>query len=222
MWEDLKPSFHAHLEKVPDFKLGNFPGSKLEASMNDLLLGIKDGSERIGRIIDSLKAYIRNVPTDSSEVFDVHNAVENAIFLLKNQIVKTTRAFSVEYCSHELPVEGVQQKIEQVIINVLQNACQALTSREQSIKIETMVDALKQQVVIRVTDTGSGISKEDLNNITDPFFTTKREIGGTGLGLSISLSILEEHKGYFNFCSDLGQGTTAEIFLPLAKESESG
>ena len=222
MWEDLKPLFYSHLEKTPDFKLGNIPGSKLEKSMDDLLLGIKDGSSRIGCIIDSLKAYIRNVPANCTEVFDIHNAVDNAIFLLKNQIVKSTSKFSVEHCDAALPVDGVQQKIEQVIINVLQNACQALTSREESIKIESIADTSTRQVLVRISDTGCGISTENLNYITDPFFTTKREIGGTGLGLSISSSILEEHKGYFKFFSQPGQGTIVEIILPLANENGSG
>lgn len=119
-----------------------------------------------------------------------------------------------------LPVSGIQQQIEQVIINVLQNACQALTSREQSILIETGVDRSGKLAVIKVADTGAGIKPEHLGFITDPFFTTKRKIGGTGLGLSISSSILEEHKGRFNFSSEPGKGTTVEIILPLAPDSK--
>ncbi|MDD5729324.1 MAG: ATP-binding protein, partial [Victivallales bacterium] len=220
MWQELKPVFYRELKKSPNFKLGNIPGSKLETSMDDLLFGIKDGSERIGRIIDSLKAYIRNVPDDGRKLFDVHDAIDNAVFLLKNQIAKATCRFNIRRCSGKLPVSGDQQKIEQVIINVLQNSCQALTSRKQSISIETS-GSVPGKAVIRISDTGSGIEKENLNYITDPFFTTKRESGGTGLGLSISSSILDEHKAYFNFSSVPGKGTTVEIVLPAADESES-
>ena len=105
-------------------------------------------------------------------------------------------------------------------MNVLQNACQALNSREQSILIETSVDPKNKWAIIKVTDTGIGIESHNLNYITHPFFTTKREIGGTGLGLSISSAILEEHKGRFNFNSKLGKGTVAEIILPLVHDDE--
>ena len=218
MWKDLKPFVHKKIETSPEFYLGNIPSSKLEESIDDLLFGIRDGSERIGRIIDSLKAYIRNVPGDMRETFDLHDAIENVVFLLKNQMIKATDKFTIKRKVRKLPVTGVQQQIEQVIINVLQNACQALSSREQSIQIETDVDQTGKLALVRVLDTGTGIKQEHLNFITDPFFTTKRETGGTGLGLSISSSILEEHKGRFNFSSDSKKGTIVEIILPLAND----
>jgi PAS domain S-box-containing protein len=216
MWEDLKPLFYDKMKNSPDFKLGKIPGYKLEESMDDLLFGIKDGSERISKIIESLKDYIRNAPSNIKETFDLHDAIENVTFLLKNQMMKATDKFTINRKNKKLPVKGVQQQIEQVIINVLQNACQALTSREQSIQIETTVDSSGKFAIIKIIDDGIGIDSKHLNFIADPFFTTRREIGGTGLGLSISSSILEEHKGRFNFGSELDKGTIVEIILPLA------
>jgi len=215
MWEDFKPLFYDKMKNSPDFKLGNIPGNKLEESIDDLLFGIKDGSERIGKIIESLKAYIRNAPSDIKETFDLHDAIENVTFLLKNQMIKSTDKFTINRKIEKLPVKGVQQQIEQVIINVLQNACQALTSRKQSIEIETAIDKSGKLAIIKIIDDGTGIKSEHLNFITDPFFTTKRESGGTGLGLSISSSILEDHEGHFNFDSKIGKGTIVEIILPI-------
>ena len=218
MWEDLRPAIREKIKNSPKFYLGNFPSDKLEESVDDLLFGIRDGSHRIGKIIDSLKAYIRNVPGDCREDFNLHDAIENVVFLLKNQMMKATDKFTIERKCKKIKVKGVQQQIEQVIINVLQNACQALTSREQSIQIETDIDSSRKLAIIRVLDTGVGIESDNLNFITDPFFTTKREAGGTGLGLSISSSILDEHEGYFNFSSELGKGTVVEIILPLVQD----
>ena len=215
MWKDFKPFFYSKMKDSPDFKLGNIPGNKLEESIDDLLFGIKDGSERIGKIIESLKAYIRNAPSDIKETFDLHDAIENVTFLLKNQMIKSTDKFTINRKIKKLPVKGVQQQIEQVIINVLQNACQALTSRKQSIEIETAIDKSGKLAIIKIIDDGTGIKSEHLNFITDPFFTTKREDGGTGLGLSISSSILKDHEGHFNFDSRNGKGTIVEIILPL-------
>ena len=216
MWEDLRPMFYHKMKESPDFKLGNIPGDKLEDSIDDLLFGIKDGAERIEKIIDSLKAYMRNVPSDIKETFNLHNAIENVVFLLKNQMEKATNKFTIERKNKNIMIKGVQQKIEQVIVNVLQNACQALTSREQSIKIEVSIDPSGKLGIIKIKDTGIGIESDNLPFVTDPFFTTKREIGGTGLGLSISSSILEEHEGDFSFNSEVGKGTVVKIILPLA------
>jgi nucleoside-diphosphate-sugar epimerase len=77
------------------FYLGNFPSDKLEKSVDDLLFGIKDGSERIGKIINSLKAYIRNVPIDVKNTFSLHDAIENVVFLLKNQMMNATNKFTI-------------------------------------------------------------------------------------------------------------------------------
>ena len=206
------------MKNTPDFKLGRIQGNKLEDSVDDLLFGIKDGAERIEKIIDSLKAYIRNVPSDARETFDLHDAIDNVTFLLKNQMLKATDKFTIEHKIEILPVKGVQQQIEQVIINVLQNACQALTSKEQSIKIETNINKKTKEAIIKIEDSGIGIDPGHLNFVADPFFTTKRESGGTGLGLSISSSILEEHDGSFNFYSEPDKGTLVEIILPLAKD----
>ena len=134
------------------------------------------------------------------------------------QILKATNKFTVNQQPKVLLVKGVQQKREQVIINVLQNACQALTYREQSIQVETSIDSTGEWAVIKVADTGIGIESQNLNYITDPFFTTRRVAGGTGLGLSISSSILEDHKGSFSFSSEPGIGTSVEIILPLVAD----
>jgi PAS domain S-box-containing protein len=215
MWDDLKPMFYEKMKERPELKLGNISRDKLEKSVEDLLFGIKDGSERISRIIESLKAYMRNEPSKRKEVFDLHKALENVVFLLKNQIKNSTNKFTLEQKCKMLPAKGVQQQIEQVIMNVLQNACQALTSRNQAICIEAYADLKNKLAVIKIADEGSGIDTDNLEHITDPFFSTKRERGGTGLGLSISSSILKEHKGRFKFESKPGKGTVTEIILPL-------
>ncbi len=102
---------------------------------------------------------------------------------------------------------------------MLQNACQALTASDQSIKVSTCFVSARNEVVIEVKDEGCGIKAENLKHITDPFFTTRRESGGTGLGLSISSSIMEEHKGRLEVKSRQGgktSGTTVKIILPAA------
>jgi signal transduction histidine kinase len=108
------------------------------------------------------------------------------------------------------------QRIEQVIINLLLNALQSLPDRKSGVKLTTFHDANSGTVNIKVRDEGAGMSKEVLERITEPFFTTKLTSGGTGLGLSISYSIVREHGGTLEFSSEPGHGTSAEIKLPSA------
>jgi len=92
---------------------------------------------------------------------------------------------------NDLPfIYGNYQRLQQVFINLIQNACQALPDDNHRIHISSIYDDKKIEIVVKVQDEGKGIEKKDLKNITDPFFTTKRSQGGTGLGLSISLKII--------------------------------
>jgi polar amino acid transport system substrate-binding protein len=102
-----------------------------------------------------------------------------------------------------------------VIINLIQNACQAIKDTEKGLFVSTAFDKDSAAVVVIVRDEGIGIPPEILPHIKDPFFTTKHDEGGVGLGLSISSRIIEEHGGTMDFTSESDSGTTAEIILPI-------
>jgi polar amino acid transport system substrate-binding protein len=110
-------------------------------------------------------------------------------------------------------VPGNARRLEQVLVNLVINACQALESADRAIAIETGRD--DGHVFVRVIDQGRGISPEDLRKITEPFFTTKRASGGSGLGLAVSERIAQEHGGTLAFESEPGAGTAATLFLPF-------
>ena len=114
-------------------------------------------------------------------------------------------------------IRGNFQRLEQVIINLLANSCQAVHDRNKGISVSTFFDREKNMIVTEIADEGDGISPEDMTHIMDPFFTTKRDSGGTGLGLSISYNFIKEHGGELSLESETGKGTTAKIFLPPAK-----
>jgi signal transduction histidine kinase len=115
-----------------------------------------------------------------------------------------------------LPViRGNIQRLEQVFINLIQNACQALPDNRRAIRVSTNCDREMSNIVITVQDEGVGIPTDSLPNIADPFFTTKEDSGGVGLGLSISSRIVEEHGGRMTFTSELEKGTKVEVILPI-------
>jgi polar amino acid transport system substrate-binding protein len=115
-------------------------------------------------------------------------------------------------------IRGNGQKLEQVIINLIQNGCEALASPEAVLAVR--VDRKNATCVISVRDEGQGISTLDIPKLTDPFFTTKRESGGTGLGLSVSAGIVKEHGGRLEFESEVDKGTIARVILPLKRNKK--
>lgn len=142
--------------------------------------------------------------------------VENAITIVNTLIKKSRENFSV-HAGRDLPkILGNPQQLTQVIINLITNSCQALRHKKARLGIETMHDAERNNVIVRVSDEGIGLSEADLKHIFDPFFTTKRDSGGAGLGLSISYRIIKDHGGELKLDSQLGRGTTATVTLPAA------
>jgi PAS domain S-box-containing protein len=214
IWKDILPVMRRYMAEHSSFRPGGLPGDRLDECIEDLLSGIKQGAERITKIVDSLKGFVREAPSDSKQYFGVNDALSNAIFLMQNLIRKSTSNFKIENDSQLPAVCGIQQRIEQVIINILQNACQSLRSREEKILVRSYSRNNHKEIVVEIKDEGCGISKDDLSHVTDPFFTTKRDNGGTGLGLSISSSMLKEHNGYFEIESRVNKGTTVRIVIP--------
>jgi len=114
----------------------------------------------------------------------------------------------------DLILELDPQRMQEVFLNLLMNATQAVKEAPGEIRISARLDAPRQETVITVADTGAGIPKEELDRIFDPFFTTKEVGVGTGLGLSIVYGIIEKHHGRISVESKEGEGTRFTIRMP--------
>jgi polar amino acid transport system substrate-binding protein len=183
-----------------------------------MLTEMQEGARRIKRIVEDLKDFARRDDADLSAAVDLNAVVAAALRLVDNSIRKATRHFAVEYAAEPPRFRGNHQRIEQVVVNLVLNACQALPDSERGIYLRTWHDAGQQAVLLEVRDEGEGIAQEQLPHLTDPFFTTKRETGGTGLGLSVSAGIVKEHGGSLAFCSAVGAGMTVVLTLPACQE----
>ena len=106
--------------------------------------------------------------------------------------------------------------MEQVVVNLVVNALEALPNTRCGVTLSTYVDAKEGCVILEVRDEGNGIAAEHLARLTEPFFTTKHDRGGTGLGLAITSSLVRAHGGNLIFHSEPGVGTCARISLPCA------
>lgn len=221
IWESVTPILEKHYEENGDFQLSRTSYSKMREHIPKLFYGINDGAERIKTIVNNLKDYAREGSSDMGENVEINNAIKAVVTLLANQIKKSTNFFTVTYCDNPPNVKGNFQRIEQVLINLVQNACQALPDMKKGIEITAFHDEINGRVVVRIKDEGIGIPKEHIDHIFDPFFTTKRDTRGTGLGLSISAGIVKEHDGKLEFISKEGKGTTASLILQASSSTRS-
>lgn len=217
IWKNIKPIVDGYHEENKNFEIGRIPYADISTSIADLFSGITDSARRIKTIVDDLKDFARPNHVELSRNVNVNDVVKQSITLLNNMIVKSTINFSVAY-GHDIPlIKGNPQQLEQVFINLIQNACQALENNQQAIHVFTAYDPSVKRVIIGVKDEGPGIPSENLKFIMDPFFTTRRNTGGTGLGLSVSSGIIQGHHGELNVESTVGKGTTFTVLLHTNK-----
>ena len=214
-WKSTKPILDEYYDQNGDFVMADMPYSIAQKKLFELTSGIIKGSERIQKIVSSLKDYSRQDQGDKNCKININNVVEAAILIVSNVIKKNTDEFRVEYDKTVPKIKGNFQRLEQVLINLITNSCQSLESGTKKIHIKTSCDHQSQIIRIEIHDTGIGMSSEDQKHIFDPFFTTKRDKGGTGLGLSIAYNIIKDHQGELLFNSTPNKGTRAMVILPL-------
>lgn len=221
-WNSVLPILDEHMLISGDFSLGAMKYSRLRESIPSLLKGIMDGSERIKNIVGELKDFSRKEPPDMDQTVNINHVIKAAVLLTSNLINKSTTNFSIDYGVGIPPVRGNFRRLEQVLINLIENACQALTDKEQYIRVKSGFVSEEGSVILAVEDSGCGMNEKIIRAIKDPFFTTKRHSGGTGLGLSVSNKIIIHHGGTLSFRSATGIGTIAEIRLPMIRTVPEG
>lgn len=222
IWKALKPILDEHYRSNGDFFLApRIKYSEMKDDVTRLITGILDGARRISNFVGELKEFAAPARALPAEEIDINRVVRSATRLLTNLIKKSTDSFSL-CCGENLPkVWGHFQHLEQVVVNLIENSCQALPNRQKGLSVITDIDSDRGMVFIEINDEGSGMTADTLKKIMDPFFTTKRKSGGTGLGLSISSKIISDHDGLLEFSSQPGRGTSAVIRLPV-KDKQSG
>jgi PAS domain S-box-containing protein len=225
-WHNALPILEDYYRENGDFVLGGMKYSEIRENISRLFSGILDGSKRIKQIVDDLKNYVREESSDLTQPVDVNGVMKSAVSLVSNMIKKATNHFSVALAEDLPTLKGNFQRLEQVMINFIQNACQAVPDNSRGIRVSTRFDRERDYIVVTVEDEGTGIPPDILPHIRDPFFTTRHDKGGVGLGLSISSRIVEEHCGTMEFTSEPGKGTTVSVLLPAHRadpmEKEQG
>ncbi len=211
---DLKPLLDEHVLDAGAVQLGGLAYQRAIGELPGILTETIESGHRIKQIVEDLKDFSRLAPQDTFAPVDLNNVVSNTLRIMRLAIDKATDSFAVEYAADLPKVLGNARQLEQVVVNLLSNACHALREQSESLVVAVSSLAESQEVCLRVWDEGCGIEEEIIPHITDPFFTTKRESGGTGLGLSVSSRIIEDHDGRIYFESTPGYGTSVTVLLP--------
>ncbi len=178
-------------------------------------------SDRINRMMDRMLDFAR--PTQLElKLLNIHQILEE-ILLLEDENQNADTRFIQNYDPSLPQVEGDEDQLKQVFLNLVRNAQEAMPEggaleiitrihSHYTVKTETNPNS-RQAILVEIRDSGSGMGEEDLNNMFTPFHTTKSK--GSGLGLPLSLKIVENHQGKMIVHSEKGKGTRVQVFLPV-------
>ncbi|NCC50364.1 MAG: response regulator [Spartobacteria bacterium] len=180
-----------------------------------MIAGIRNGVDRITRIVDGLKCFAARGGRNK-EPFSIQDAITEALELCRNRL-KYSIEVNISLEESLAPVYGDKQQVEQVLVNLLVNAADAMKEMEHG---QIYIDAERFDGMIQITvrDTGPGLPPDIADKVFNPFFSTKKVGEGTGLGLSISKGIIEEHNGTLMLLKTV-EGAAFQFTLPCAEEA---
>jgi len=179
---------------------------------------------RIKNIIDHVRAFSRDQDEYMLTSFDISDSINNAVSMVSEQFKHRGFKLLLEFDETVPPIIGNTFKFEQVILNLLINAKDAIEEKrklqiiEESGIITIRTIHKEEDIIIEVEDNGIGIKAKELNKIMLPFYSTKEVGKGTGLGLSISFGIIKEMNGNIEVKSKENKGTTMQIIVPVKQE----
>lgn len=178
-------------------------------------LGLEECA-RMKTLIRDLKSFYRP-SSEQKKLVDLHQVIDNILLFQKSYFQSRDIEVVREYDEDVSMMTAVEDQIKQVLMNLLLNAEESLGNNGGIVTISTARNG--EKVLITVKDTGAGISREDLEYIFMPFFSTKPDVSDTGLGLFISYGIVKSHQGDIRVSSIPGQGTTFILTLPIGREN---
>lgn len=216
----MRPLLERELDKEPDLELLNMRYEAFIEDLFKLIDNMEHGSARITAIVSDLKSYIRSGEDLEMKSGSIAKVIDQVMALVGKQVKKMVKKVDVEVADDLPPVKMNTGKMEQVLINLLINAGQAADKEDAWVKLTARLvsagEGEEDAVEIAIEDNGAGIPTESLEQIFEPFYTTKGRETGTGLGLAISQQIVDEHGGSLSVTSELGAGSTFTVRLPVA------
>jgi PAS domain S-box-containing protein len=195
------------IRNVLNFMSRSSPSKKEE---NLASLGKKE-CDRMAKMIRGLRDFYKPTSGNFCSI-DINQCLEEVLILQNNSLAEKYIQVNKEFSDNLPVVEVVEDQIKQVILNLVQNAADSISGEG---RITLTTEKQDSNLIIKIQDTGHGISEDDKENLFEPFFTTKDAEQGTGLGLSISYGIIRDHGGDIEVESELDKGTTFIISIPI-------
>jgi signal transduction histidine kinase len=205
--EDCAPETAGYL-------IGGLEDVEFRRMLPESVSAIQAGSRSIAGIIQDLRAFSQKEFSVEPSSLDMGAVIRSAVGLAGGYLRRATDRFALQVAPGLPRVRGYGQRLEQALVNLLINACQALPDRSRGIELGADRVEAREEVFVRIADEGCGIPAEHLPHLKERFFTTRRAAGGTGLGLFIADTIITEHHGSLELASVPGRGTVATVILP--------
>lgn len=214
VWSDLLPVLMEQKERAPLQKYGGFTYDFLEDNLPQLVADMDMAANRIAKIVSDLKNFSKQSNVAEKSTVQVNTAVKNAIRLAQTTLRKSGVRIQLDLDENLPLIEGNLQSIEQIILNIIINAIQAIDHTAGIVRIKTGFQRKDARIYLKITDNGGGISPAIADKLFLPFVTDKQAEGGTGLGLSVTYGLVQAHEGDISFETRQAKGTTFTVSLP--------
>lgn len=214
IFQDFQPIMKEHAEKEPQRKYGGLTYNYLTKKLNRLLSAMEISADRVAKLSTQLKEFSKRSSIKDKKLIKINAAVENTILLIQTLYKETVVTIELDMARDIPLINGDFQSIEQIIMNLILNAIQAIDHDQGKVRIATGFQKNDGRIFISVSDNGRGIDPSIKDRMFDPFVTGRQSEGGTGLGLSVTYNLVAAHDGEITVQSQKGEGTTFTVFFP--------
>ncbi|MCP4650209.1 MAG: GHKL domain-containing protein [PVC group bacterium] len=206
------------LTGVRGFAQAVFMDLETDSPLRDDVAKIIQEADRMDRIIKSVRFFAGSSKSNIKKL-DINRSLEDSLSLLEKELQKKNIRLIAKLDNNLPELGGDVHQLEQVFLNLINNAKDAIESLDSSeggeLRVNTELSENGKNIVVKFEDTGCGISPDKLENVFNPFYTTKSPDKGMGMGLSIVYRVVEQHKGTVGVASEEGKGTSFTITFPL-------
>jgi signal transduction histidine kinase len=221
IWSDFLPVLMEQKNIFPDQKFGGFTYEFLKDNLPQLIADMDMAANRVAKIVSDLKNFSKQSNVAEKSALQVNTAVKNALRLAQTTLRKSGVQIELELAKDLPLIQGNLQSIEQIILNIIINAIQAINHENGIIRIRSGFHKRDGRILIAISDNGCGISAAVADKLFLPFVTDKQAEGGTGLGLSVTYGLVQAHGGDIYFETRKGRGTTFTISMPTLLKRET-
>lgn len=214
VFNDLMPILREDAKSNPNRKYGGLTYEFLNENLLQLVSDVEMAANRIAKTVNDLKNFSKQSDSEEKESMSVNLAVENALRLIHSTFKKSKIKLEKKLAGNLPNIVGSFHNIEQIIINILINAAQAIDHDHGEISISTEYQIKDGNILISISDNGRGINPVIADKVFDPFVTDKRSQGGTGLGLAVTYNLVKSHLGSIYFKNRQTGGTRFNVLLP--------